>query len=407
MDYKRAYEKLEKYGQLHVLKYYGELTEGQQQALLDQIEDTDFGNLKYCRDNTTNKKGKITPLAAMQLDQIEKNRIQYTEIGLEAIKQGKVAAVLLAGGMGTRLGSDEPKGMYDIGITKEVYIFQRLIENMMEVVHQADAWIHLFVMTSDKNNEMTVSFFEEMDYFGYKKEYVHFFIQDMVPASDYDGKVYMEEKGKIATSPNGNGGWFSTMNKKGLLGMIRKAGIEWLNVFAVDNVLQRIADPCFVGATIANGCVAGAKVVKKASPDEGVGALCLEDGRPSIVEYYELTDEMKEAKNEDGEPAYNFGVILNYLFKESVLEKIVDGQLPLHIVEKQIPYLDEDGNYVEPDKPNGYKYETLVLDMIHQVDNCLPYEVKRSREFAPIKNPTGVDSVESARELCRLNGIEL
>lgn len=407
MDYKRAYEKLEKYGQLHVLKYYGELTEGQQQALLDQIEDTDFGNLKYCRDNTTNKKGKITPLAAMQLDQIEKNRIQYTEIGLEAIKQGKVAAVLLAGGMGTRLGSDEPKGMYDIGITKEVYIFQRLIENMMEVVHQADAWIHLFVMTSDKNNEMTVSFFEEMDYFGYKKEYVHFFIQDMVPASDYDGKVYMEEKGKIATSPNGNGGWFSTMNKKGLLGMIRKAGIEWLNVFAVDNVLQRIADPCFVGATIANGCVAGAKVVKKASPDEGVGALCLEDGRPSIVEYYELTDEMKEAKNEDGEPAYNFGVILNYLFKESVLEKIVDGQLPLHIVEKQIPYLDEDGNYVEPDKPNGYKYETLVLDMIHQVDNCLPYEVERSREFAPIKNPTGVDSVESARELCRLNGIEL
>ncbi len=407
MDYKRAYEKLEKYGQLHVLKYYGELTEGQQQALLDQIEDTDFGNLKYCRDNTTNKKGKITPLAAMQLDQIEKNRIQYTEIGLEAIKQGKVAAVLLAGGMGTRLGSDEPKGMYDIGITKEVYIFQRLIENMMEVVHQADAWIHLFVMTSDKNNEMTVSFFEEMDYFGYKKEYVHFFIQDMVPASDYDGKVYMEEKGKIATSPNGNGGWFSTMNKKGLLGMIRKAGIEWLNVFAVDNVLQRIADPCFVGATIENGCVAGAKVVKKASPDEGVGALCLEDGRPSIVEYYELTDEMKEAKNEDGEPAYNFGVILNYLFKESVLEKIVDGQLPLHIVEKQIPYLDEDGNYVEPDKPNGYKYETLVLDMIHQVDNCLPYEVERSREFAPIKNPTGVDSVESARELCRLNGIEL
>ena len=407
MDYQQAYKKLERYGQLHVLKYYGELTKEEKQALLAQIEETDFGNLKYCRDNVTNKKGKITPLAAMQLEQIEKNREQYTAIGLETIRQGKVAAVLLAGGMGTRLGSDEPKGMYDIGITKEVYIFQRLVENMMDVVRQADAWFHLFVMTSDKNHQMTVDFFEEMEYFGYKKEYVHFFIQDMVPASDYEGKVYMEEKGKIATSPNGNGGWFSTMNKKGLLGLIRKTGIEWLNVFAVDNVLQRIADPCFVRATIANGCVAGAKVVKKASPDEGVGALCLEDGRPSIVEYYELTDEMKEAKNEDGELAYNFGVILNYLFNEKVLEKIVDGKLPLHIVEKQIPYLDENGKYVEPDKPNGYKYETLVLDMIHQVDNCLPYEVERSREFAPIKNPTGVDSVESARELCRLNGIEL
>ena len=407
MDYEQAYRKLEKHGQEHVLKYYEELTQEQKRELLDQIETTDFGILKYCKDNTTNVKGKITPLAAMQLGQIEKDREQYTAAGLEAIKQGKVAAVLLAGGMGTRLGSDEPKGMYDIGITKEVYIFQRLIENMMDVVRQADAWIHLFVMTSDKNHEMTTAFFEEKDYFGYRKEYVHFFIQDMVPASDYDGKVYMEEKWKIAMSPNGNGGWFSSMNKQGLLGVIKDAGIEWLNVFAVDNVLQRIADPCFVGATIANGCVAGAKVVKKAFPDEGVGARCLEDGRPSIVEYYELTDEMKEAKDEQGEPAYNFGVILNYLFKESVLEGIAEGNLPLHIVEKQIPHLDSEGNYVEPDKPNGYKYETLVLDMIHQVDNCLPYEVERSREFAPIKNATGIDSVESARELCRRNGIEL
>ena len=407
MDYNQAYEKLEKYGQQHVLKYYGELTEGQQQTLLGQIEASDFENLKYCKDNTTNRKGKITSLAAMQLEQIEKEREHYTEIGLEAIRQGKVAAVLLAGGMGTRLGFEEPKGMYNIGITKDVFIFQRLIENMLDVVRQADAWIHLFVMTSDKNHEMTVEFFEKKAYFGYRKEYVHFFVQDMVPASDYNGKVYMEEKWKIATSPNGNGGWFSSMHKEGLLGVVRKAGIEWLNVFAVDNVLQRIADPCFVGATIANGCVAGAKVVKKVSPDERVGALCLEDGRPSIVEYYELTDEMKEAKDEQGGPAYNFGVILNYLFKESMLEKIVDGQLPLHIVEKKIPYLDEQGNYVEPDEPNGYKYETLVLDMIHQVDNCLPYEVERSREFAPIKNATGIDSVESARELCRLNGIEL
>lgn len=407
MDYKQAYEKLERYGQQHVLKYYGELTEGQQQALLGQIEEADFENLKYCKDNTTNRKGKITSLAAMQLEQIEKERGRYTEIGLEAIQQGKVAAVLLAGGMGTRLGFEEPKGMYNIGITKDVFIFQRLIENMLDVVRQADAWIHLFVMTSDKNHEMTVDFFEKKAYFGYRKEYVHFFVQDMVPASDYNGKVYMEEKWKIATSPNGNGGWFSSMHKEGLLGVVKKAGIEWLNVFAVDNVLQRIADPCFVGATIANGCVAGAKVVKKVSPDERVGALCLEDGRPSIVEYYELTDEMKEAKDEQGGPAYNFGVILNYLFKESMLEKIVDGQLPLHIVEKKIPYLDDQGNYVEPDEPNGYKYETLVLDMIHQVDNCLPYEVERSREFAPIKNATGIDSVESARELCRLNGIEL
>lgn len=407
MNYKEAYEKLEQYGQLHVLKYYEELTQEQKKELVDQIDATDFGMLKYCKNNTTNQKGKISPITAMEIAEIEKNRERYTEIGLETVKNGKVAAVLLAGGMGTRLGSDKPKGMYDIGITKTVYIFQRIVENILDVVRQADAWIYLFIMTSDKNHDVTAAFFEEHDYFGYNKDYVRFFMQDMVPASDYEGKVYMEEKGKISTSPNGNGGWFSSMNKWGLLDIVRKESIEWLNVFAVDNVLQRIADPCFIGATIANKCVAGAKVVKKKDPDERVGALCLEDGKPSIVEYYELTDEMKAAKDMKGDPAYNFGVILNYIFRERELEEIIDGQLPLHVVEKRIPHIDEQGNYTEPDKPNGYKYETLVLDMIHQVDNCLPYEVERNKEFAPIKNAEGVDSVDTARELCRVNGIEL
>ena len=197
------------------------------------------------------------------------------------------------------------------------------------------------------------------------------------------------------------------MNKWGLLDTVKKEGIEWLNVFAVDNVLQRIVDPCFVGATIENNRVSGAKVVKKMTPDERVGVLCLEDGKPSIVEYYELTEEMKATMDENGEPAYNFGVILNYIFREKDLKEIMEKQLPLHVVEKKIPYMDEKGNFIQPEEPNGYKYETLVLDMIHQVDNCLPCEVDRNKEFAPIKNATGVDSVETARKLCEGNGIVL
>lgn len=407
MNYEEAYEKLERHGQLHVLKYYDGLPEEKKAALLGQIESLDFSILQYCKENTTNQKGEIAPLAAMQLPEIEKKKEKYTKIGIEEIRQGKVAAVLLAGGMGTRLGSDHPKGMYDIGLTRPVYIFQRIIENMLDVVRQAEGWVRLFVMTSDKNHDMTVEFFKEKKYFGYNSDYVSFFIQDVVPASDYEGKAYMEEPWKISTSPNGNGGWFSSMNKCGLLDVIKNDGIEWINVFAVDNVLQRIADPCFVGAVIDNGCIAGAKVVKKNSPDERVGALCLEDGRPSIVEYYELTDEMKAAKDADGNPAYDFGVILNYIFRTKELEIIMDRQLPLHVVEKQIPYMNEKGEHVEPETPNGYKYETLVLDMIHQVDNCLAYEVDRDKEFAPIKNATGIDSVETARELCKKNGIAL
>lgn len=406
MDYNEAYNKLEKYGQLHVLKYYDELTKEEQDTLLKQVEDTDMEVLLNAA-HGTDAKGKITPLSAMTLSEIEAKKDDFMEAGIAAVKAGKVGAVLLAGGMGTRLGSDAPKGVYNIGLTKEVYIFERLIENLMDVVKLTDTWIHLFVMTSDKNHEATTAFFKEKNYFGYKPEYVTFFMQEMAPATDYNGKVYMESKNKISTSPNGNGGWFLSMMKWGVVDKIREAGIEWLNVFAVDNVLQRIADPCFVGATILTNSDVGAKVVCKNAPDEKIGVICLEDGKPSIVEYYELTDEMMNDKDENGNPSYSYGVILNYLFREKALEDIVAKMLPLHIVEKKIPYINENGELIKPDEPNGYKYEQLVLDMIHELDSCLPYEVRRNYEFAPIKNKTGVDSVESARQLCKENGIEL
>lgn len=408
MTLEQARQKAEKYGQEHILKYYEELSEEEKQALLEQIEATDMSILEACRHREElTKKGRITPLAAMQLEEIQANRSHFTETGLEAIRRGKVGAVLLAGGMGTRLGSDNPKGMYNVGLTRELYIFECLINNLLDVVRQADTWIHLFVMTSDKNHEATVAFLKEHSYFGYQEEYVHFFKQEMAAATDYQGKIYLEEKGKLSTSPNGNGGWFISMKNSGLLELVHKAGMEWLNVFAVDNVLQRIADPCFVGATIEKNCVVGAKVVRKNAPDEKVGVMCLEDGRPSIVEYYELTEELMNAKDANGDPAYNFGVILNYLFKVEELEHMMASKMPLHIVEKKIPCLNEAGELIKPQEPNGYKFESLVLDMIHQLDSCLPFEVVRNREFAPIKNRTGIDSVESARALLQENGVAL
>lgn len=408
MSYEQAAMKLKQYGQEHIMKYYEELSEEEKQLLLAQIGDTDFSVLSSVKENRESaKKGKIAPLAAIQLKEIEEKKESFRKVGLDAIRAGKVGAVLLAGGMGTRLGSDAPKGMYNIGITKEVYIFQRLIENLLEVVKEAGCFVPLYIMTSDKNHEATTGFLKEHDYFGYKSEYVTFFMQEMAPACDYEGKAYMEKKWKIAASPNGNGGWYSSMHKWGVAEKAMEDGVEWLNVFAVDNVLQRIADPCFVGAVLANNCAAGSKVVRKCAPDEKVGVMCLEDGKPSIIEYYELTQELMDAKDENGDPAYYFGVILNYLFRVADLEKIREKNLPLHIVEKSIPYLDEAGELVKPQKPNGYKFEQLVLDMIHEMDSCLPFEVLRNREFAPIKNATGVDSVESARVLCRENGISL
>lgn len=400
-----ANQKLINYNQIHLLKYYNELNDDKRKNLIFDILNT---NMEVFNGDTFKaKKKSITPLKALELSEIKEQYDYFKSIGIKSIRDNEVAAVLLAGGMGTRLGSDNPKGMYNIGVQKDLYIFECLINNLLDVVREANTWIHLFVMTSDKNNDATIAFMQEHDYFGYNSEYVHFFKQEMAPTTDYDGKIYLEEKWKLSTSPNGNGGWFISMKNAGLIDVVHNEGIQWLNVFSVDNVLQRIADPCFVGAVLDKKCSVGSKVVRKTSPEEKVGVMCLEDGKPSIVEYYELTDEMKNAKDEKGNPSYNFGVTLNYLFRVLDLEKIMENEMPLHIVEKKIEYIDDNGNKVIPEKPNGYKYETLVLDMIHQMDSCLPFEVDREKEFAPIKNLTGDDSVDTARDLLVLNGVSI
>lgn len=407
MTFEEAKQKCEKAGQGHLLAYFDELTGEEQVNLLDQIEKMDITLLDLLKkDSKEVEKGVLEPLGAVTLEEIQQEKEEYLQLGTKAIQAGKVGAVLLAGGQGTRLGLDKPKGMLNVGVNKELYLFEQLIHNLMQVVDQTGAWVPLFVMTSEKNNEDTVQFFKEKRFFGYNEEYVFFFVQQMAPSVNYEGKIYMEDKGRISTSPNGNGGWFISMANAGLLKKVKELGVEWLNVFSVDNVLQKIADPIFVGAVLKHQCVSGSKVVAKADPYEKVGVLCLEDGKPSIVEYYEMTEEMIHLRDKQGKLLYNYGVILNYLFSVEALEKIVNENLPTHIVEKKIPYMDETGNVVKPEKPNGYKFETLVLDMIHRMDNCLSFEVEREKEFAPIKNATGVDSLESARVLMKKNGIE-
>lgn len=395
-------------GQEHLLQYFDELDEAQQTGLLNQIEALDLSLLDLIKDGVKEvPKGKLAPLGAVTLDEIKEKKDTYKKRGVEAIRQCQVGAVLLAGGQGTRLGLDKPKGMLNVGIHKELYLFEQLVNNLMEVVKEADAWVPLFVMTSEKNNADTVAFFKEKDYFGYNKDYVFFFVQEMAPSVGYDGKILMEAKDRLSTSPNGNGGWFSSLVKAGLLDKINELGVKFLNVFAVDNVLQKMADPVFVGATLEAGAVCGSKVVAKADPNERVGVLCLEDGRPSIVEYYEMTDEIIHSRDDKGNLLYNYGVILNYLFDVKTLTDILNRSMPTHVVEKKIPYINEKAELVKPKEPNGYKFETLVLDMIHMMDNCLSFEVEREHEFAPIKNATGVDSLESARKLMEKNGIEL
>lgn len=401
-------EKLKKYNQEHLLKFETELSEEEKLTLHSQITELNFEYLNELNKTEQNTEKVITPIKAITLPEIQSQKQRFLQIGLTALKNQEVGAMLLAGGMGTRLGSNNPKGMYNIGKTKDVYIFQRLIENLMEVVNMCGKFVPLFIMTSEHNHNATTNFFKEHNYFGYDKNYIRFFKQEMAPCVDLNGKILLENKYTVATSPNGNGGWYnSLLNNTEAKHMLEQYNLKWLNLFAVDNVLQKIADPVFIGATISGNFEVGAKVIRKVDAFEKVGVMCHINGRPSIVEYIDLPESMAIETDENGERVYNFGTILNNLLSVELLNRIKDNKLPVHVVTKKVEHIDEFGNPIKPETPNAHKFEMLWLDMMNYAKTCLPFEVERQKEFAPIKNKTGVDSVESAQALLELNGYKL
>ena len=331
---------------------------------------------------------------------------KFYEKGLDIIKEGKLALVLLAGGQGTRLGFDGPKGTLNIGISKDIYIFELLIKSTLRIVEQVGAYIPFYIMTSQTNDEETRKFFSDHNFFGYDSEYIRFFVQESNPVTDLNGEVLYKNPDEILLSPNGNGGWYSSLWNSSAIRDSLFEGIEWINVFSVDNVLQGIADPVFLGATIDSGFSCGAKVIQKAYPEERVGAICMLEGKPYIIEYYEL-DELKRQNKELDETIFNYGVTLNYLFQTSKLEKTLSVDMPIHRVKKNVNRYYKDGKYIESKELNAYKYETLALDLIHMMDSCLAFEIEREKEFAPIKNRVGNDSLETARILLEKNGWKL
>ena len=399
-------ELLKAQGQERLLSYIERADELLLGEFLEALETLDWEMIsKWRHPEDLSGKGKIEPLPILTVSDIARESARYAEVGKRAIQEGKVGAVLLAGGQGTRLGSSAPKGTYDIGITHPLYIFECLINNLLEVCRNCGAYVPLFIMTSEKNDAETRAFLKKHTYFGYPEEYVRFFTQEMAPCVDFEGNLFLEAPCKLALSPNGNGGWYTSLIDAGVTADF--PAIEWYNVFAVDNVLQRIADPIFVGATILSGKNCGAKGLRKAYPGERVGVLCLEDGLPNVIEYYEMDEETLNLRDTDGELTYSFGVTLNYLFRAEKLAEVAEKRIPIHIVKKKIPYLNAEGQLVAPECENGYKFEILILDLVRLMESCMPFEIVREREFAPIKNKTGIDSVESARALLEKNGVKL
>ena len=390
-------------GQEHLLTDFERLSAQERNDFAKEITAIDFGIFERAKFFDEKNYDRLAPIAIFSAERAEKEKGVLESAGLRAIAEGKVGAVLLCGGQGTRLGHPHPKGMFNIGITKEITIFSLHFRYLKEVAQRAGAWFPLYIMTSIYNRHEIEDFLKEKAFFGYDPAFVYFFEQNMAPATDFEGKIYKSSPSSLELAPDGNGGWFSALATSGLLGGIKMRGVEWLNVISIDNVLQRTVDPRFVGATVLSGAGCGAKVVKKAHPDERIGLICENGGHPSVIEYYEL-DKLKK-ENTVSVEGLDYGVILNYLFKVSEMEKTLDSPLPVHKARKKIPYYD--GEYRKPDTENGFKYEMLATDLVERMPSCLAYEILREKEFAPVKNLTGVDSVDTAREMLRAQGYDL
>lgn len=407
--YQCVYNKLQKYEQLHLLQWYSSLNDYEKNEFLLYLNKIDYLSIEQVMNEEKIKKADddIEPIDVFNLKDSELIEKKLHLYGMEEIKKGHVAVVLLAGGQATRLGLNKPKGTLDIGITKPLYLFEIVIEKLKRNVEETGCYIDLYIMVSETNEDDIKSFFMQHNFFGYRKKSIIFFRQKMYPKFFFDGKIALEEKGQVAKAPGGNGVWFDVLRQNNYIEKMRNDNIKWINLLSIDNPLYSIIDTKFLGALIMSGRQMAVQVVEKNNPYEKVGVICKKKGKPYVKEYYEMSYKEKEAFDEQHRLRYRYGVALNYMFKLNELEMLQDILLPVHLVEKKVPFIDCMGKKVIPNEENGYVMEKLALDMIQLFEHVLVYEIDRKKNFAPIKNRNGEDSIDTARELLKLNGYKL
>ena len=397
---------LKKYNQEHLLNGYEKLEEKKQKQLLNQIMNIDFELIKSLYDNTKKENStnddKIEPMEYLDKYKLNDKYKYYENIGKQAIKEGKLAAVTMAGGQGTRLGHSGPKGTYDIGLDSHKSLFELLCDYLKEEGKKYGVTIPWFIMTSRENNKETVEFFEKNKFFGYQKDKnIFFFIQGELPMVDTEGKILIGEDGLIKQAADGHGGIYESLVKNGMTEKMKQLGIEWVFIGGVDNCLVKMVDPVLMGIAIDKGVTVACKSIVKANPHEKVGVFCKRNGKPGVIEYSEITDEMAEAVDENGELLYGESHILCNLFNIKAVERMGVTPLPYHSAYKKAKFINKDGNLVVPDSPNAYKFEAFLFDAFGKVDDMAILRVKREEEFAPVKNSdeAGVDCPSTAREL--------
>lgn len=408
--YNNIYEKLEKYGQTHLLRFYEELSDDEKEELLKQIEGIDFdeiSNIVSCSSSVTNQNEnnllpnyEITPINVVDKYSLEANEKQkYDQIGEELIKNGKVAVCTMAGGQGSRLGHEGPKGTFIVPLKTPKSIFQISTEHLLEAYKKYGVYINWYIMTSEDNDAVTREFFENNNYFGYSKEHIKFFKQGELPLLSFGGKILLKNKHEIFKAANGNGGIFKALEDNNIIKELKEKGIEYLATCNVDNILIKPIDSSMFGLLKEKNAEIGIKSVIKRSPDEPVGVCCYKNGMPTVIEYIDLPKELCEARNEDNSLKYgevHFGC--NYL-SVKLLDKIANEKLPYHSAKKRNKYIDENGFFVESDEINSIKNEMFIFDGFEKAESALVYRVRREEEFAPIKYKEGEDSPETAAKM--------
>ena len=397
-------EIIKKNNQEHLLQKYDELNDEEKEILLDEIEDLDFSQISELYKNTKKEfkydTNNIKPISYVDKSKMDDNtKEKYEKIGIDKIKSGKLAVLTMAGGQGTRLGHSGPKGTYNIGLASHKPIFEILCDTLKLAHDKYGVYVQWYIMTSKENNEDTVNFFEKNNYFGYPKDKIMFFKQGRLPMVGEDGSILLDETGMIKLAADGHGGVFESMAREGVIDDIKSKSIEWIFIGGVDNVLVKMVDPIFIGLAEEKHVIAAGKSVVKANPQERVGVFCKRNNKPSVIEYTEISKEMSEMVDENGELVYGESHILCNMFNIKAIEKISKRKLPYHSAHKKATYLDKNNNIVKGEKPNAFKFEAFLFDAFESLDDIAIMRVKREEEFAPVKNAEGVDSPETARKL--------
>ena len=395
MNLEEAKKLLAKCGQEHVLAYWGKLGKKEREALLAQIATIEPANVKYCQEALEkgaevpdSSKGKAPKVAVLK----GKKLAEAVAAGEKELKAGRVAALLVAGGQGSRLGYDGPKGCYSIGPITDAPLFYFHARKILARTIRYGRTIPFYVMTSEANNAATVECFEKNDYFGLNPKDVFFFTQGMWPGMTKEGKIILDAPGHVFMSPDGHGGLLAALKKSGALADMKKRGIKSVFFVQVDNPLVEIADPAFIGYHVLNKSEYSLKLCAKRDPKEKVGVPMQFGKTYRMVEYTEMTDEQCNRKSKDGSLYFLYGSPAIHVFDREFLDREASLPMPLHLAFKKIPQVGADGKVVKPTEPNGYKFEKFIFDILPDAKKAAFVAFDQKDEFSPVKNAEGNDS---------------